>query len=120
MWFIYSLNPAREEPSLEGRITVTSSGPGETNNKLDDDVELGSLPPFFSCRQSPVRISRSHKNILASPPGRGDIRNENTVKAKGLMCLSFLFLFLFRKTPSSCSCLNYYSTIYLLFYFFLN
>lgn len=66
MWFIYSLDPARGKVLLAGGVTGASSGLGEAGNNLGGDVEPGSLPPFFFCRQSPVRVRRSHKNELAS------------------------------------------------------
>lgn len=97
MWFIYSLDPAREKV---GRVMGTSSGLGEAGSNLGGDVEPGSLPPFFFCRQSPVRVRRSHKNELVIHPGRGDSRNENMAKARDLIFLiSLFFLFLFGFLP---------------------
>lgn len=69
MWLIYSLDPARGKVLLAGGVTGASSGLGEAGNNLGGDVEPGSLPPFFFCRQSPVRVRKSHKNELASQRG---------------------------------------------------
>lgn len=97
MWFIYSLDPARGKVLLAGGVMGASSGLGEAGNNRGGDVEPDSLPPFFFCRQSPVRVRRSHKNELASQPDRREMRNKNMTSTRAVILLILLFfLFLFR------------------------